>query len=48
MAITYKDAGVNIEEGYIITDCVANERGDVIVKCSKNESEYKYYFIEVG
>ena len=39
---------ISIEEGYIINDCVVNERGDVIVKCSKNESEYKYYFIEVG
>ena len=38
---------ISIEEGYIINDCVVNERGDVIVKCSKNESEYKYYFIEV-
>lgn len=38
---------ISIEEGYLINDCVANERGDVVVKCSKNENEYKYYFIEV-
>lgn len=32
---------ISIEEGYLINDCVVNERGDVIVKCSKNENEYK-------
>ena len=37
---------VNIEEGYTINDCVVNENGNLIVKCLKNENNYKYYFIE--